>query len=258
METRPPSPWFTAITCSVCVVVAAAVVLSMLRQDMIAQLEEGMNTRHDAAQETLDKLTKRIAALEEKTTALSALPQAVAVPDTAATDALNAQMMASNAEIAALTARVEMVEKKPEPAPAVAPPVMAASPAAPVVETPPAPAAVAVVPTPVSTTDETLRRDLQMLLAHATTPAEPVKDSSLAGRINSRFAGFISVKKRTEMDVYAPLRRDAATADIPTLMRHVLALPPAARAPFADWLIAVQTRPVPDTMANTPPPLTTE
>lgn len=258
METRPPSPWFTAITCSVFVLIAAGVVLTMLRNEMMTQMAEQMETSREGPQKTIDALSKRVAELEAKTTALSTAQQTPTTPDTTATDALNAQLMASNAEIAALTARVEMVEKQPAPAPVAPAPVTVITPqpiaaATPVVVDAPLTATV-----PVATADEGLRRDLQRILAQVVTPAEPIKDNSLAGRINSRFTGFISVKKRTETDVYATLRREAATADMPTLMRHVIALPPAARAPFADWLIAVQTRPAATPIPDAPSPLTTE
>jgi BMFP domain-containing protein YqiC len=257
---KSTSPWLAAITCGALVAIAGASGAIIMRTQILMQVSA------DAARarSTLTDLQNRVTTLESQTATLAQAAQ----PDPAPLNALRSGLDTTGKQLADLTARIDTLEKKPAlvvtaapaPAPASAGSMSATSYAslasavrsgAPFADalaawkhdhsvTPDAIAPLEQAAASGVPSDSMLRSQLQAALVTISPNASGDDGHGLIDRVNTHLAGLVSIKKQSA-DNYDTLRADVATAEIATLKREILQLPPQARAPFAAWLAAVQT-----------------
>jgi prefoldin subunit 5 len=222
------SPWLAAIVGSAVTAIIAAGGLFALHDRLVATITA--EATHTEA--SISRLTSRITALEAQTATLAQAAQ----PDPAPIQALNTGLATTSSKLGELASRLETLEKQQ---------VQGATPVAAMkVETITSP----------TITDDALRAELVTILnalpkpvATATSPSP-----SFIQTLNTRFDGFISIKKNDGVDVYANLRNTAGTANLETLAQEIQQLNDTARAPFAPWLANYQAA---QKTAATPSPL---
>jgi outer membrane murein-binding lipoprotein Lpp len=206
------SPWVAAATVAVLLILLLAGSLYGLRQVILQQAArdtQDLNERLNAIGTRIDQIESTVGAL------------AAAKPDAAPVEALTQKIADSSTQIAALTVRIEALEKTPTPVAATTqaiPPTAAAQP-----PTAPAP--------PVPPSDAQRMEALRLVLD--TLPPPVSTDSGFLQSMNGRLKGLVSVHKAGERDPYEAVRK-AATPD--EARTAILALPEENRAPFAEWL----------------------
>lgn len=86
-----------------------------------------------------------------------------------------------------------------------------------------------------------LMRQLNELLDAKQQPAT-VDDTSLVGKINTHLKGLVSIKKTSQDDPLAALRKQAAHEDLPTVAHEIARLDMPAESPLGQWLEKARAR----------------
>ena len=232
----------------------AAVALAFVRHELRSEIVTESLTQQEALAHTAQK----ISALETRLAALEALPH----PDASAIDAMRSDVGTQQQTIATLTERLATLEKKPAAEPtAVASKTSSSTPLIDFIKSgapyqtelmvwekdhPKASESIKELKALALTgipTDDQLRHQFQTLLAQPATAPAVASDSSLMGRINSRFGGLVTIKKQSDAPSDAASLRDIADiATIPALVQRVTHAPDPVKAPLAPWVETVRTR----------------
>lgn len=262
----PPHPVAPA-TVSTATVLTASAIAFLLACGVIYTVRQEL--RQEAAtlalsqQDTVEKLERKLRALEAQTAALEARP----TTDTAVIEGLRSELGTAKTTIGELTGRITTLEQKPAPAqPPTA--VNAAMPAT--------NGLVALRSAVLSggtytaeldswrkehptsnlnlieltnhadsglPSEASLRAELKTILARFVQTEEPIAEKSWITRLNSHIPGLIKIKKKTTL---APelkaLQEQADSASLETLDAHVSELPPTYAARFVSWQEKAQAR----------------
>jgi hypothetical protein len=216
-----------------------------------------------AQQEAVEKLNRRISALESQTRELAARP--APVTDTAPVEELRSGITEAKSTIASLTERLSEIEKKPASAPE------------PLIQETPASKALMVLKAAVTSgisyqaeldiwdkehpksankaetlhalatagvpTETKLRDSLRTTINHYSEGSAAFPDQSVAGRLNTHLSSFISIKKKT---VLAPelqqLREATDNAPLSQLEAQIKSLPDTLKPLFTEWLQTLANR----------------
>ena len=257
-SSKPTSAWIPALLCSVVAGFAVAAYTYTMGDHLTATVKA------DAVTETTErnKLSARMDAAQSNLETISSQPKAD-------TDAISTQFTEVNSKLSALADRVSALEKKPEPAPVAAAPVVPA--AAPASTADSAALKLAALSgksfsSELNTwqkrhpnTDPQLlapliaesqsgipsEADMNSRLREALDDAVHMKktdDASLIGKINTHLAGLVSIRKAADSGPYAKLRADVMRDDIATLTASVEKLSDEDRKPLEAWLTAAHAR----------------
>lgn len=265
MEQKIPRP--ISITS---VITASAITCLLMGGALFALHKKTLTTITElgyAQQEAVEKLNRRISALESQTRELAARP--VTVTDTAPVEELRNGITEAKSTIASLTERLAEMEKKPVAA-------TAPEPVAPATETPASKALISLKAAVTSgasyqaeldiwdkehpksarkaetlhtqapagiPSESKLRDSLRATINHYSEGSANFPDQSVAGRLNMHLSSFVSIKKKTEIVPELQQLRDVTdSASLTQLETQVKALPNTLKPLFTEWLQALATR----------------
>jgi outer membrane murein-binding lipoprotein Lpp len=256
--------WIVATTCGVLALIVVVGGMLAMRDGLLIKARE--ESRAQTSER--EKLAARISTLQSTVDTLSTQPK----PDEASLAAVDTKLAEITTTLEALSARVAVLEKKPEAVPVavapIAPPPVVTVAAAPTGELvalklaamsgkpfatelaawsklhPDAKDAIA----PLNAVAESgivseteLNRTLRVALDDATRSTK-IDDVSTLGKINTHMAGLVSIKKAADVGPYTSLRANVLRDDITLLTHAVEALDASARKPLEVWLATAHAR----------------